>query len=173
MSKSLAATAYRRDDQGQWWYYRKDGTRYRCKQKICEFCGIEYPSDPFHAATRKYCSQNCSAAANAAAKGGLTGASAIRWKGGTRVTKHGYVEVWQPPGKSGRRRYVNEHRLVMEQVLGRPLTSTERVHHKNGVRHDNRPENLELWEFGHPHGQRKAERGKPCPHCNGTGVIGG
>lgn len=47
-----------------------------------------------------------------------------------------------------------QHREIMERAIGRPLNSGETVHHKNGVRHDNRLENLELWERGHPPGQR-------------------
>ncbi len=53
-----------------------------------------------------------------------------------------------------------EHRLVMERVLGRPLSANENVHHKDGDKPNNEPANLELWVKTQPCGQRATDRVK-------------
>lgn len=76
---------------------------------------------------------------------GRFGQDAARWKGGRKQHYGKYVGIFVPdhPNCSADG-YVCEHRLIMEQKLGRYLTREEVVHHKNGNKHDNRIENLEL-----------------------------
>ena len=68
-----------------------------------------------------------------------------RWKGGTHRDWRGYVYVLDPlhpnANKNG---YVREHRKVMADFLKRPLKNYEVVHHKNGIKYDNRLKNLEV-----------------------------
>lgn len=83
--------------------------------------------------------------------GELGPAQPLLIKGRVARTRDGYVRI-----ADGNRR-VFEHVLVMERILGRPLADGENVHHRNGVKDDNRPGNLELWLVMQPTGQRVSD----------------
>ena len=73
--------------------------------------------------------------------------------GSVRVNTDGYCDI-----KVDERRWMKQHRYVMEQYLGRALLPGEEVHHRNGDRTDNRIENLELWSTARPSDGRAVDK---------------
>lgn len=105
---------------------------------ICLTCGTPTSYDRYLCIKHKHCEGN------------------KQWRGGKYRDGNGYVYVsgMHHHPNSARNGSIAEHRLIMTEMLGRPLRQNENVHHINGVRDDNRIENLELWSSSQPSGQR-------------------
>lgn len=107
---------------------------------------------------------------------GLHGQNHPLWKGGRIYDDDNYVMIWSPnhPNRD-HYGYVREHRLVIETYIGRYLNECEVIHHKNGIKDDNRIENLELIQSQSIHAQnhmigtshaKKDMSGRVCLKCN-------
>jgi hypothetical protein len=122
----------------------------------CRECGARLPT------TAKVGQQFCNHAC--AAKSHATHGGHVRPEGTIKAHANGYVLIKRDGA------WILEHRVAMEAILGRPLDSHERVHHRNGKRDDNRPENLELWHVKKkdPAGIRTADY-----HCSGCRCFDG
>ena len=113
--------------------------RYDAERQPCPDCG-----NPM--APRANRCQPCRAA--------LRGEDHPSWKGGTHLDGGYIMQQATDHPRANRGGYVYQHILVMEAKLGRYLRPGENVHHKNGIRTDNSPGNLELWARAQPAGQR-------------------
>ena len=75
-----------------------------------------------------------------------------RWKGGRTIDSYGYVLIHAPDHPyANNRGYIKEHRLVMEEILGRYLLPEEVVHHEDEIKDNNEPENLRLFSSDKKH----------------------
>lgn len=118
---------------------------------LCQHCGESFSRPLSKTQEAKFCSNKC--------KNGNRLAEGRKFK-----NAGGYVIMGVPVGHPGARPNGNgsaqifEHRKVMQEMIGRELFPEENVHHINGVRDDNRPENLELWSKSQPCGQRVKDK---------------
>ena len=93
-----------------------------------------------------------------------------RVKIGTRIRYLGYIKIYLPDNlMADKSSYVYEHRLVMAKFIGRNITSTEKIHHINGKKDDNRIKNLALFKNRSEHSKFRhygANVGLViCPYC--------
>ena len=113
----------------------------------CEQCGKDVERYVSSRGSQIFCSRDCHQ-------------DFRRAKTARHVTSDGYVRIFvgKDCPNASKTGHIFEHRKVMQDILGRPLVGEENVHHINGVKDDNRPENLELWSRSQPRGQRVEDK---------------
>ena len=163
----LTKKGFYKDEKGKWWYETSTGHRYSGEIFTCNGCGKEALKVKWktNSSGKYYCSRSCSSRYGGGEDRRMRGNNP-NWKSGRTKLKNGYINIYKPehPNAMGGK-YMREHRLVMEKSLGRYLKSTEYVHHVNGVKDDNRIENLKIvsmsTHFGKVH----------CPYCDKEFLI--
>ena len=111
----------------------------------CPGCGQERSVHKYYVATANRLKRVCDACRHEAQKAKIRGDKNPSWKGGSWVDPDGYVrKLAHGHHRADHKGYVYEHILVAEAAYGGPITVEYHVHHKNEVKTDNRPENLEV-----------------------------
>lgn len=124
---------------------------YELPERIKQRCSVSGCERPYHA--RGLCDMHRGRLKYKGDVGGPAPLVGARGTGHTdKITGYRYFHQPSHPnaGKHGK---VAEHTIVMSEMLGRPLKKGESVHHKNGIRSDNNPKNLQLWTKAQPPGQ--------------------
>jgi endogenous inhibitor of DNA gyrase (YacG/DUF329 family) len=126
---------------------------------ILNCCVCEKSFEQKRSNNTEYCSSNCKKlAASRRFKGLPIKGPKKHIKGSGYINNQGYKIFSLKHPNASVRGQVLEHVFVMSKYLDRPLKKGETVHHKNGIRDDNRIENLELWSHSHPFGQRVEDK---------------
>lgn len=143
--------------KGNAYHRAKRNLPLKLKQLICIVCDKKYFQR--RANNTKYCSKSCKKLGVFRRYAGLPVKGCRKHvKGSGYIQANGYKVISKKHPNASKRGQILEHKLIMSEHLGRPIAKHETVHHKNGIRHDNRLENLELWSHSHPFGQRVEDK---------------